>query len=177
VTTTDVLILVGVLVFMLLGFRDGFFKKIFGILGFLGGLICAIKFMVPFSNIIMHNLEFSEESALILAFFMIFIMVIIIVNLIYRWFGQSGSETMKIWSRIAGAFLGVAQGLVSVSLILMMLNLFGVPSEDEKQESLLYEDSYQIAPIVFDYSTKWMPASKKFFEELKGKIENVKSSH
>ena len=43
--TTDIGILLGVLFFVVLGFRDGLMKKVFGTLGFLGGLICATKFM------------------------------------------------------------------------------------------------------------------------------------
>ncbi len=170
----DILIMLGVLVFIVLGFRDGFFKKVFGILGFLGGLIFATKFMIPFGGYLATWLSLSDETSLILAFFLIFMFFIVVVNLFYRWFGTTGNETMKFWSRIAGGLLGAAQGAVAVSLILLMLSLLDIPDEDTKKDSAMYDSTYQLAPMVFDYTTKWMPSSKKFFEEVKGKIENIK---
>ncbi len=171
---TDILIIVGILLFIVLGIRDGLFKKIFGILGFLGGLICATKFMVPFSNVIIDWIGFSEEVSIILAFFIIFIIIVIIINLFYRWFGKSGSGTLKLWSRIAGGILGFAQGLVAVSLVLVMFSFYAIPSEEDRSDSLLYHDIFKIAPKVFDYMTKWIPDSKKFFEEIKEKMSTVK---
>jgi membrane protein required for colicin V production len=177
VNTTDILIIVGILLFVVLGFRDGFFKKIFGILGFLGGLICATKFMQPLGNYIASSLNFTLETSLIVAFFAIFIFFIIILNLLYKGFGRSGGDTLKIWSRVAGGLLGAVQGAVAVSLILLMFDQFGMPDDETKQSSLLYDQTYQFAPIVFDYTTRWIPDSKKFFEELKGTIEDVKIVH
>lgn len=171
---TDILIIVGVLIFVIIGIRDGFFKKIFGILGFLGGLLCATKFMGPFAEIILDWIGFSEEVSLILAFFIIFIIFVVLVNLFYRWFGQSGSGTIEMWSRVIGGILGFAQGLVAVSLVLVMFSFYDIPTEEDRSDSFLYDDTIQIAPQVFDYMTKWIPGSKKFFEEIRDKINTIK---
>ena len=176
-TITDVLILIGILVFVLLGFRDGFFKKIFGILGFLAGLICATKFMGQLADYLNVWLGIGGDAALILGFFSIFIAVILLVNLSYRWFGESGSDTLKYWSRLAGGFLGAAQGAVAVSLVLIMFQDLDLISPETKRDSLLYDSSLKIAPRVFDYMTRWMPTSKKFEDELKDikeKLEKYK---
>jgi len=172
---TDILIVLGIIVFIILGVRDGLMKKIFGIFGFLGGLICATKFVTPFSEVLIEWLSFSKEAAIILAFFTIFILIVILVNLLYRWFGQSSGDAIKAWSRIAGGLLGAVQGAIAVSLILVMFNLFDLPTEETKIESLLYDEVFPIAPKVFDYTTKWMPDSKMFFDEIKDVIESVKS--
>ncbi|MDI6767176.1 MAG: CvpA family protein [Bacteroidota bacterium] len=172
--TTDILIVVGILLFVVLGIRDGFFKKIFGILGFLGGLICATKFMVPFAETFIDWIGFSEEISLILAFFIIFILFVVLVNLFYHWFGQSGSGTIELWSRIIGGILGFAQGLVAVSLVLVMFSFYDIPTKEDRSDSFLYKDTIKIAPNVFNYMTKWIPDSKMFFEEIKDKISNVK---
>lgn len=172
---TDILILAGILVFVLLGFRDGLLKKIFGILGVLGGLICATKFMSTVADFIEPWLNVGQETLLIFAFAAIFLGVVIVVNLFYRWFGETGSDTLKTWSRLSGGFLGAAQGAVAVSLVLLMMSLFDLPSESAKRESALYDGVYQLAPKIFDYSTRWMPSSKKFFDELKNVMEKYKS--
>ncbi|HJW28239.1 MAG TPA: CvpA family protein [Saprospiraceae bacterium] len=168
---TDVLIILGIVLYMALGFRDGLFKKIYGILGFWGGLILAIKFMNPFSETLGQWLDFSTETCLVLAFFIIFLVSIVIANLLYRWFGKSSSDTLQFKTRITGALLGGAQGLVAVSLILIMFSIFEMPSEDEQRDSMLYHNTLRVAPAVFNYSTQWMPASKDFFETMKTRLE------
>ena len=174
--TVDILILVGLLLYALLGFRDGFFKKLFGILGILCGLIVATKFMSGLGENIMHWMDLSADVSNVLAFALLFMFSVVAVNLLFRWFGRSSKETLSIRSRFAGAVMGLAQGFVGVSLILLMFNIFEMPSEDEKGKALFYEPMTQIAPIVFDYTTAWMPSSKDFFEEVKSKIEKTSSS-
>ena len=171
----DVFILIGIMIFILLGFRDGLLRKVFGILAVLGGIISATKFMSPTADFISQWINFGEETLVIISFFFIFILVIVFVNLFYRWFGESGSDTLKVWSRLAGGFLGAAQGALAVSLVLLMFNLFDIPSEETKKGSTLYQPIFQLAPGIFDYSLRWIPSSKKFFDELKTDLEKYKS--
>lgn len=175
--TTDILIIIGISFFVVVGFRDGFFKKVFGFFGFWGGLIAAIKFMDPVSELLRGWIDLSIEVAVIIAFFVIFLFCVVLVNLLYRWWGKSGSETLAIRTRIWGSALGLCQGLLVVSLVLLMFSIFDSPSEEEQKASLLYKKTIGIAPFVFDYSTRWMPSSKAFFEEVKSKIETFKAPH
>lgn len=170
---TDICIVVFFIMSMVLGFRDGFLKKVFGILGFWGGLIAATKFMTPLGDKFIQWFSFTEEASLVMAFCSIFILISLVANFSYRWFGQTGSESLNTASRIGGALLGAVQGLVAISLILIMFQLFGIPSDEAQDESLLYEQSLQVAPAVFDYSTQWIPGSKAFLDELQGKIKHL----
>ena len=173
--STDVCILIGIVLFVAVGFRDGFLKKIFTSLGFLGGLIFATKYTPDLAERLSAWLNFSQDTSIVMAFFIIFMFIMISVNLFYRWFGQTGSETLKIWSRLGGGVLGVAQGALSVSLVLLLLDVFDIPTEETKQESLFYEEALQVAPNAFDYTTSWMPDSKRFYEEIRDKIEKYKN--
>jgi membrane protein required for colicin V production len=169
----DILILIGLLLYMIMGYRDGFQKKIFGIIGFWGGLILGTKLMDPVGTEIGGWFSMDEDLAFVLAFFCLFVLFAIIMNFSYRWFGKTGSGTLSTVSRIGGALLGAVQGLVALSLILIMFNIFNVPSEETQNESLLYTETLQIAPDIFDYSTSWIPDSKIFFDELKGKLKHI----
>jgi uncharacterized membrane protein required for colicin V production len=164
---TDILIGVGIFLFAALGFRDGFMRKIFGILGFWGGLIFATKFMNPLGEFFNHMIGLSSEIALILSFCVIFLAITLFVNLVYRWTGDTTRGTLPISSRFAGAILGAGQGVVAVSLILLMLNIFDVPAPESRKDSTLYHTSIKVAPAVFNYSTKWMPRSRAFIDEVK----------
>ena len=168
---TDICILVGMALFALLGFRDGFFRKLFGIMGLIIGLIVATKFMGDLGEIIMHMLDFSADISHVLAFSFLFMLAMVAVNLLFRWFGRSSRETLSMRSRFVGAILGLAQGAVSVSLLLLMFGIFDIPSTEERDEAVFYEPVRSIAPMVFDYTTSWMPASKDFFELVKSQFE------
>lgn len=170
---TDILILVGLLVFVVLGFRDGFFKRLFSVLGLIAGLICATKFLSPASDFIQNSLSFSKDISTILAFAGIFIVVIILQNLFYRWFGKSGDDTLPFWSRIAGALIGTAQGAVAISVVLILLSVLGIPDKEDIETSEFYSPIVKLAPKVFDVATSWMPESKNFTDELKERFENL----
>jgi len=170
---TDICILVVFIGFTILGWRDGLLKKIFGILGFWGGLVVATKFMTPLGARYEEWFGLTEEAAWIFAFCSIFIVISLVANFSYRWFGKTGSESLKIASRIGGALLGAGQGLVAMSLILIMFQLYDPPTEDTINDSLLYEQVLQVAPAAYDYSTEWIPDSKAFLDELKGKIKHL----
>jgi uncharacterized membrane protein required for colicin V production len=173
-STTDILMLVGILAFVILGIRDGFLRKTFGIMGFIIGLICATRFMTPVSDRFTEWLGFDAETALVLAFFAIFVGIVVAVNLFYRWFGQTKSDAIKVVSRISGGILGGIQGIVAVSIILVMFNLFDLPTEEEKQESVFYDDIVYVAPRIFDMTTQLFPDSKHFFDLIKDKLGKVK---
>ena len=127
--------------------------------------------MNPFSETLAQWFDFPVEVCLVLAFFNIFLLSIIAANLLYRWFGQSASDTLQFKTRVTGAILGGAQGLVAVSLLLIMFNIFDMPAEDEQKESMLYTKTLRVAPAVFNYSTQWMTGSRDFFETIKAKLE------
>ena len=173
-TITDILIIAGLLVYIAMGFRDGFFKKIFGILGFLVGLVVATKLLSPAGEMVQGWLDFSRETSLVIAFCIIFLSISVVLNLFYRWFGTSGSDTLKMWSRFGGAIIGAGQGAVAISLILFLLNIFGELSEETKRDSSLYQPMIEVAPVVFDYTVTWIPESKDFLQTLE---ENFKQLH
>jgi membrane protein required for colicin V production len=174
---TDILILLGIAVYMVLGFRDGFLKKVFAILGLWGGLVIATKYMAPVGDLFLGWFGWSEEVSVVIAFCCLFLAVTVVVNLFYRWFGRSDTESLKFTSRIAGALLGAGQGAVAISLLLLMFNVFDVPSTDSQNESLLYKEWIGIAPTVFDATTTWIPDSKAFFDEVEVKLQKLKGAH
>jgi membrane protein required for colicin V production len=170
----DILISIGILLFVVLGIKDGFFKKLYSIIGFMGGLVAATKLMYPTANLMIKWFDFSDEMAMVLGFAIVFLFSIVVVNLLFKWFGQSGSESISFISRIFGAVIGAFQGMIAVSLVLVMFNLFQVPDEETKKESVLYEDTFQVAPTLFNYLTSFMPDSKMFFDEIKDILESIK---
>lgn len=166
----DLLVILILVASTLLGVKDGFFKKVFGVLGFWTGFVMATKYMDIVAGWLVSWLELDNDAANIIGFGLIFTVVVVLVNLGYRWFGQTGKETLSPKSRITGGVFGFAEGLVLASLLLVGMNIFNEPDSRTRRESAFYYSLVSIAPNVFDYSLSWMPENKVFVEELKGKF-------
>jgi membrane protein required for colicin V production len=169
----DILVAVSVLVFLLLGFKDGFVRKLFGILALFVGFILATELMGTVGKLIIDWFEFSPIFSYCFGFFVVLFLVIIIFSLLYKWLGSKGT-VLKTINRFFGAILGAAQGLLMASLVLLVLKFANLPSEETKRESLFYTDILNVAPKVFDYALSVVPDSKSFFEEIE---KNLKKYH
>jgi uncharacterized membrane protein required for colicin V production len=167
----DIYLILGISVFIVLGFRDGFSKKVFGFFGVWGGLIAAIKLLDITADLVSQWASTDPDASVAYAVAITLILSVIIVNLGFRWFGQTGEDTLSIRNRIAGAVLGGCQGLIAVSTVLILLGLFDTPGEEDRQSSVLYGGMAKIAPFVFDYSTKWIPSSMSFKQEMSSKLQ------
>ena len=167
----DVYLILGISAFVVVGFRDGFSKKVFGFFGVWGGLIAAIKLLDVTYDLFSQWASTDIDTSVALAIGLTLLLCVVLVNFSFRWFGQTGDDTLNIKNRIAGAVLGGCQGLIAISTLLVILGIFGTPAEEDRESSTLYRGMAKLAPLVFDYSTKWMPSSMSFKEELSAKLE------
>ena len=166
----DLLVILILVASTLLGVKDGFFKKVFGVLGFWGGFVLATKYMGLVAGSLISWLDMESDTAHILGYAIIFTAVVVGVNFGYRWFGQTGKETLSPKSRIAGGIFGLGEGLVLASLLLLAMSIFGEPDDQTKRESAFYYSLITVAPDVFDYSLSWLSESAEFADEIKGKF-------
>lgn len=173
ITYIDIIVFLAVLLFLLLGYKDGFFRKVFSILSFFIGFIIAIKLMGPFGRLIIEWFEFAPYFSYPVAFFTILIAVMLIVMVLYRWLGSKGT-VLKLINRFGGALLGAAQGLLLMSLVLIVLKFVDIPSEETKRDSLMYNHIINVTPKVFDFVLTVVPESKTLFEEIGKDLEKYK---
>jgi membrane protein required for colicin V production len=170
----DTAIVLGVLFFMILGFRDGFTKKIYGIVGFWAGLIIATESMYMVGEKLVEWVSFSKELSHIIGFCVVFMIVVLIENLFWRWFGQASEDVLSMTQRFGGAFVGFLQGLVAVSLLLVMFAIINLPSKEAKDKSALYTPVFHLAPTAFDFSTSFLDNEKGFLDVLKDNFKDIK---
>ncbi len=168
----DLLIVLILVASTILGIKDGFFKKVIGVLGFWGGFVLATKYMGVVAQWLISWLEMESDTAHILGYALIFTAVVVGVNLGYRWFGQTGKKILSPKSRIAGGLFGFAEGLVLASLLLLAMSIFDEPDDRTKRESVFYYSLITVAPDVFDYSLSWMSSSTEFVDEIKSEFGN-----
>ncbi len=166
----DIFIFGGLIIGAVLGFRDGFFRKLYSILGFLGG-ICASLLLYEFlGELIASWLDFSVPIARVFAFTIIFIIFVVALNMVYRWTGSDKSKTMAVWSRSLGGAIGIFQAALVVSLLLMVGNKIGMIDEPMKKDSIAYSSLIDFAPDVMTTTMTWLPKAQVFIKELKEKL-------
>jgi uncharacterized membrane protein required for colicin V production len=164
----DIFIIGGIILSIALGFKDGFFRKLYGVLGFLGGLSASL-FLYPFlGDWYVDWFELPLDISRILAFATVFVLFVVTLNIAYRMMGTDKDKTIKVVSRFAGGFIGAFQGAISVSLLLILFSRIDFINEQDKKDSLMYDKFIDFAPKVINYTMKWLPKTAEFIEELKG---------
>jgi uncharacterized membrane protein required for colicin V production len=155
------------------GLRDGLLKKLFAVVGVILALTIATKYMRSLGEYTKTWLRLDQEQAYIVTFVLIFVSVVVLTNFFYRWFGGD-SKSYKIWDRFAGGIVGIFEGVIVLSLVLILLTLVDFPSREGKKTSDLYQPIIGFAPALFDRINEIFPESKKFKDELNNSIERYK---
>jgi uncharacterized membrane protein required for colicin V production len=79
--------------------------------------------------------------------------------------------------KLVGGALGMFKGALIVSLLAMLLKLWGPPTEfrDQIYSSKLYKPMLKIAPAVYNVVKRFIPNSNPFDVELQKNVNKVNS--
>jgi uncharacterized membrane protein required for colicin V production len=162
-TSADITIAIALGIFVLSGFFEGIVKKLLGLVILIIAFFAALHTYQGFAHWLQAAFSQSELVSSVLAFLIIFLVVLIIGNVLYRLTGK-GNEFFKVWDRLAGAGFGLLEGAILISLALHLLTFIDIPSEATRNASSLYPIIYSIAPTVFDAINLFIPQVREFFE-------------
>lgn len=162
----DILIAVLVTIPAFFGYRKGFLRKLFGLLGLLVGFFLAVRFYANLFDLLSKFIKSDPVIVKVLSF-------LIIIGAIYGigvWLAtfMSGvnSGTKKL-DKISGAIMGFVQGVVVTSVLLVNMASLGMPEQHTRDTSLLYSSVYKVAPAIFDRIIVATPGIKTTYEEYK----------
>ena len=165
----DIFLIVGLGLGGFWGYRGGLAKKLFNLLMLLLSVIVASRLMVPVGDFFSESGVLSETAGYALGFALVMIAIMVPAVLLYRRFGRSsGAQTA---GNTIGGFLGVVEGAMIISFVLMGLRVFDIPEEDDRQESLLYRPLVRFVPKTFDLLQSYFPGASAFKEELTTKFK------
>lgn len=162
-TTADLAIAAGIGIFVFSGFFEGFIKKIFGLIVLIVAFFTAIHTYNIFSEWLQASFDWSAGVSTILSFLAVFLLVLIFGNVLYRVIGKK-NELYKMWDRLAGSAFGLIEGAIIVSLFLHLLVLVDIPSEEVRNDSVLYPLILGFAPFVFEAMYVFLPQVRDFFD-------------
>lgn len=170
----DILISIVLLFFGLLGFRDGFVKMSFAITALLIGIVAATKFMDPVGNFLISVLFLPEGFSFVFAFALVFVGIMVIERVIYGLREAEDTGVFLISEKVFAIWLGFLEGAAVVSVVLVLLGAFDVPSVEVQQNSLFYKPLSGFAPWIYDKIVEVLPQSIDFYGELGKNLEKYR---
>ncbi len=156
--------------FILRGFARGFWGQIFGLAGWLGGLILAFWFSTPLTTILQQRFP-SLPPVLIplVAFLAIFVGIYFFSRLTASWLTRASEKVHLGWlNRLLGGTVGAAKGAIVLSLILWGLSVLPFESTTQKmrQSSKLYTPLEAVVPYIFSLSTHFSLDTRHFKKQF-----------
>lgn len=162
----DILITVLVTIPAFFGYRKGFLRKFFGLLGLLVGFFLAVRFYGNLFDVLSKLVKSDPMLVKVLSF-------LIIIGAIYGagvWlatFMSGVNSGTKMLDKISGSVMGFIQGVVVTSVLLVNLSSLDMPEQHTRDTSLLYASVYKVAPAIFDRIIEITPGIKTTYEEYK----------
>ena len=159
----DIIIIVVAAVGFILGFKDGFVRKIIGLVGFAAAIFLAVKFAISFGKIIVNitgiEIYLSEIIGGIIIFFSVIFLFSIIKRLVHPF-----DKVNNLINQILGGVVGTIQILFFLSAIFFLMNIFNAPSKEATKKSIFYKKIYNIIPLTIDYLNSYTPKTKELIK-------------
>ncbi len=167
----DLLIVLPLIGFGALGFRDGSARKLVAIAVMILGMFLGQTFMHDLGKFLAEKLNYQPATAPVVAFLMIFLILFMLQFTLYRLvtgnykFGGQGGGA--IIDRICGVPLGLAEGVIFISvMIFLIIMLDGPPRSRTTRESRLYAPVAAVAPQIMDLFSTALPAAKEALDNV-----------
>ncbi|MCH8567207.1 MAG: CvpA family protein [Balneolales bacterium] len=163
----DAILLVPLVYFAFQGFRNGLLREVFGFAGVLLALFLGFRYLDSVQDMITGVIPVEDAFIPVLAFVMIFVTVIVLVQL-----AIIASEAilkfalLSVPNRIFGLLFGLLKSGLFISGMLVLLLAFNLPDEETRQDSLLYPYVISVAPAAYNIVGVVYPGTNSFTETI-----------
>lgn len=159
----DALIITGVIIGFILGFKDGFVRKLIGIVGFVLAVVAAVFFAGKLGLLIESIFGIEYYLAEIIGGLVIFISIITIFVFLKR-IVHPFDKVNNLINQIVGGVVGSIQILYFLSAIFIIVNIFDLPDKDTKKQSIFYNNTLNVIPFTIQYLSYYTPEPRKLIE-------------
>lgn len=161
----DLFLLVFFLIGAYSGYKEGFLMELFSILAIVLGILGGFRLM-GWAMIYLQE-EFHADKATLpyIAFFVVFILIVVIVTLIGRMIKHSVDKSfLGSMDKALGACLGILKTAFLFSVIIWIADSLKLaPSEESTTNSWLYPVTARIAPGFASWFGGFIPFFKEIF--------------
>lgn len=165
--SVDIVIIIALLVGVVRGFSSGIIRQVAGIVGIVLSLLFALHLMGPLGDQFSETTGWATGFTAVLAFLVVFVAIQIGMFFAARLIDRVvGLLRLTILNRVAGGIFGGLKAALLVSVFLIILRVLGLPSEDARRSSVLYEPVASLVPETWDVAARHLPAVKQFSNEF-----------
>lgn len=157
----------------LLGFKDGFVRKLIGIIGFITAVVVAILFASHFGRMIESVMNIEYYLAEIMAGLILFIALMIVTTILKRVI-HPFDKVNNLINQLIGGFVGVIQLLFFISALLLLLNIFDFPNKKTQNDSYLYKYAYGVIPTSINFLKDYTPDTEDVIKDYINQKDTLK---
>lgn len=169
----DIIIILAAVTGFILGFKDGFIRKLVGIIGFVLAVILVVLFSDDLGRGIENVFGMEYYLAEMTAGAAIFLGVILLFTLLKRII-HPFDKVNNLINQIVGGFIGLTQIMFFISAVFLIMNIFSIPSREDQKNSMLYKETSQLIPVTIDLLSKYTPDTKKIIKNYINEKDTLK---
>lgn len=150
------------------GYQKGFIKSLASLIALLAGIYFAIYFSDVVAEWLIKHIEIKRKYLFIVAFIITFAGVSFLVHLLGVLLDNIASlSALGLLNKISGMILGIAKGVILVSILILLFNLVNSNNEflceKTRKGSFLYNPIGSVAPLLlhniqnFDFEDPKLP--------------------
>jgi membrane protein required for colicin V production len=168
----DIIIVVAIAIGFLLGFKDGFVRKLVGIIGFIAAVTVALLFSSFFGRLIESTLGIEFYLAEIMGALLLFIAIMIVTTILKRVI-HPFDKVNNLINQLVGGFVGILQLLFFMSAIFLLLNIFDFPDKKTQNSSVLYNYTYGFIPTSIDFLKDYTPSTEDVIKDYINQKDSI----
>ena len=168
----DIIIILAIAVGFLLGFKDGFVRKLVGITGFIVAVIVAILFSSFVGRLIESTLGIEFYLAEIMAGLLLFVAIMIVTTILKRVI-HPFDKVNNLINQLIGGFVGIVQLLFFMSAIFLLLNIFDFPDKKTQNSSVFYKYAYGFIPSSIDFLKDYTPSTEDVIKDYINQKDSI----
>lgn len=170
----DVIVVILLMIAIFKGVSKGLIIGIFSFLSIIIGLAAAIKLSAVAATYLGNNVNISQRWLPVLAFAVVFIIVILLVRLGARALENIVQMAMLGWlNRLGGVFFFSLIYLFIFSIILFYANNLNLLNRETVQDSITFSYVQPLGPKLINWLGILLPFLKNMFGELNNFFENI----
>ena len=170
----DVAFFIVMIIAVFKGFSKGIVVGVFSLIAFIIGLAAALKLSALVARHLQDASGITARWMPLVAFSLVFIVVVILVNLGARIIKKTVSLAMLGWlDRLAGIFLYVIIYTIIFSVLLFFAAKAAFLKPETIRGSKVYDFVAPWGPAVIDHLGKIIPVFKDLFTQLQSFFQNL----